>query len=138
MSESRHGGFKSTSPGYRQNVHKSSDLPDQKRGITVHSSPSGNVIKSVDKIHLTEMSPPRNHQHMIKEMYKQNDKTLDMEIDNLKQIKKKLAHQARSWEKMPQVFKYALELHSKEQLGFQQQIIKLKQENFKLKQDLEI
>ena len=44
----------------------------------------------------------------------------------------------RKWDKIPKIFKYAAELHSKEALGLHEEIVRLKSENHRLQQTAKI
>ena len=44
----------------------------------------------------------------------------------------------RKWDKIPKIFKYAAELHSKEALSLHHEIVKLKSENNRLKESAKI
>jgi hypothetical protein len=59
--------------------------------------------------------------------YKRND-DIEGEINELKQIKAKLQDNLKDqrWDKIPKIFKYAAELHTKEALGLHQEIVRLK------------
>jgi hypothetical protein len=66
--------------------------------------------------------------------YKKLD-DIEGEINELKSIKTKLQNDMKDqkWEKIPKIFKYAAELHTKEALGLHSEIVRLKSENLRLK-----